>query len=90
MALVHSPVTNVTLEHHWGSQETNTFTVLIQTVFAGVPTSAAVERFFSRRRIVKLTAFNYQGKRFLRSSFDDLVSNSFDAFDFPSEISRNH
>ena len=47
MAFVHSWVTNMTLEHHWGTQETNTFTDLIQTVLACVPTSAAVERLFS-------------------------------------------
>ena len=58
MAFVHSPVTNVTLEHHWGSQETNMFTSfkwgsphsnmnLIQMVLACVPTSAATERLFS-------------------------------------------
>ena len=47
MVFVHSPATNVTLEHHWGSQETNTFTDLIQTALACVLTSAAVERLFS-------------------------------------------
>ena len=47
MAFVHSPVTNVTLEHHRGTQETNTFSDLIQTVLACVPTSAVVERLFS-------------------------------------------
>ena len=41
------PVTNVTLEHHWGTQETKTSTGPIQTVLAYVPTSAAVERRFT-------------------------------------------
>ena len=47
MAYVHSQVTNVTLEHHWRTQEMNTFTDFIQTVLACVPTYAAVERLFS-------------------------------------------